>query len=215
MHNSRKVKKIISILTELYPDVKPALSFTNQLELLVAVMLSAQTTDNQVNVVTRDLFKKYKKAKDYANADLTQLESEIKSIGFFRNKAKYLIKTGSILCERFSGNVPSTMEDLVSLPGVARKTANIVLSHGFGIVGGIAVDTHVARLSNRLGLSDNKDAARIEKDLLQIFPEKIWGKVNGWLISHGRKVCKARKPLCEKCSLCDYCDYWRKCESKL
>jgi len=199
------VLKIIELLEKEYPDAKTALEYTSPLEILVATILSAQCTDKQVNIVTKSLFKKYKTAQDYANADLAELEQDIRSTGFYRNKAKNLKNAGKMLVEKFGSKVPNTMEELVELPGVARKTANIVLQNAYGVVVGIAVDTHVRRLSQLLGLSENSDPNKIEQDLMKIVPRKEWERVNDLLIFHGRNVCVARKPKCGICVLNKIC----------
>ena len=199
------VLKIIELLEKEYPDAKTALEYTSPLEILVATILSAQCTDKQVNIVTKSLFKKYKTAQDYANADLAELEQDIRSTGFYRNKAKNLKNAGKMLVEKFGSKVPNTMEELVELPGVARKTANIVLQNAYGVVVGIAVDTHVRRLSQLLGLSENSHPNKIERDLMGIVPRKEWERVNDLLIFHGRNVCVARKPKCGICVLNKIC----------
>lgn len=200
-----RVLKIIELLEKDYPDAKTALHYTNPLEILVATILSAQATDKQVNKVTETLFKKYRTAQDYANADLNELELDVKSTGFYRNKAKNIKNTGKMLVEKFSSEVPDTMEEIMELPGVARKTANIVLSNAYGIVAGIAVDTHVRRLSKRLGLTENTDPNKIEADLMDIVPKGCWKRITDLLIFHGRNVCVARKPKCDICSLNKIC----------
>ncbi len=200
-----RVVKVIELLEKQYPDAKTALNYSNPLEMLVATMLSAQTTDVRVNIVTRSLFKKYHKPEDYANADIKELEQDIHSTGFYHNKARNLQKCCRLLVEKFHSQVPKTMEELLELPGVARKTANIVLNNSFGIVAGVAVDTHVHRLSQRLGLTENDDAAKIEQDLMQITPKEKWMKLTDLLIFHGRQVCIARKPKCEICVLNKIC----------
>jgi endonuclease-3 len=200
-----RVTKIIEILEKLYPDAKTALNYTNPLEMLVATMLSAQTTDVQVNNVTRKLFKKYRTPEDYANADIKELEQDIRSTGFYHNKARNLQRCCRLLVEEFHSQVPRTMEELLELPGVARKTANIVLNNSYGVVAGVAVDTHVHRLSQRLGLTENDDAAKIELDLMQITPKEKWMKLTDLLIFHGRQVCIARKPKCDMCVLKKIC----------
>ena len=202
--NSR-VRTIIDLLEKQYPDAKTALNYSNPLELLVATILSAQCTDKRVNTVTETLFKKYKTAKDYANADLRELEKEIRSTGFFRNKAKNIKKCCQLLVDRFGSQVPKTMEEMLELPGVARKTANIVLSYAYDIVEGIAVDTHVRRVAERLGLTNNKDANKIEKDLMHIVPKEKWMRITDLLIFLGRQVCVARKPKCKICALNRMC----------
>ena len=201
----KRVEKIIELLEKEYPDAKTALHYSNPLEILVATILSAQATDKQVNVVTKSLFKKYKTTKDYANADLSELEQDIRSTGFYRNKAKHLKNAAKLLVEKYDGKVPRNMDELVELQGVARKTANIVLSNAYGIVVGLAVDTHVKRLSQRLGLTDNTNPDKIEKDLMDIVPKKQWARVTNLLIFHGRNVCTARKPNCKECTLNKLC----------
>jgi len=200
-----KVSKMLALLGEEYPGAEIALDYANPLELLVSTILSAQCTDARVNIVTKSLFKKYRDVRDYANADLEELEREVKSTGFYRNKARNIKKAAQLIVERFDAKVPDTMEGLTSLPGVARKTANIVLSNAYGKVEGIAVDTHVCRLSQRLGLTKNTDQDRIEQDLMRIVPREDWFSINYLLISHGRKVCKARKPSCDECVLNKLC----------
>jgi endonuclease-3 len=201
----KKALRIIELLEPEYPNAKTALNYRNPLEMLIATILSAQTTDKQVNIVTKSLFKKYQKPEDYANADLSELEQDVRSTGFYRNKAKNIKKTGQLLFEKYNSQVPRTMEELIKLPGVARKTANIVLSNAYGIVVGIAVDTHVRRLSQRLGLTNNTNPDKIEKDLMQIVPKTDWEKITDLLIFHGRNVCSARKPKCNICVLNKIC----------
>ena len=201
----RKALRIIELLEPEYPKAKTALNYRNPVEMLIATILSAQTTDKQVNIVTKSLFKKYQKPEDYANADLSELEQDIRSTGFYRNKAKNVKKTGQLLVEKYNSQVPRKMDELIKLPGVARKTANIVLSNAYGIVAGIAVDTHVRRLSQRLGLTRNKNPDKIEKDLMQIVPKSNWEKITDLLIFHGRNVCTARKPKCNICVLNKIC----------
>jgi endonuclease-3 len=197
--------EIIHRLGKTYPEAKIALKYSNPLELLVATMLSAQCTDETVNKITIPLFKKYTSVKDYSTANIEEFEQDIKSAGFYHNKAKNIIASATMILEKYQGKVPSTMPDLITLPGVARKTANIVLYNAFGITDGIAVDTHVSRLSQRLGLSQNTDPVKIEKDLMQIIPHNIWGSFSYLLIEHGRAVCIARKPKCKICILNDIC----------
>jgi endonuclease-3 len=201
----QRAKKVIELLEEQFPDAKTALNYTNPLEMLVATMLSAQTTDQRVNIVTQTLFKKYRTAEDYANADLKELEQNVHSTGFYHNKARNLKKCCQLLVERFNSKVPSTMEELLELPGVARKTANIVLYNAYGKIAGIAVDTHVRRLSQRLGLTQQKDPEKIEQDLMQITPKEKWMELTDLLIFHGRQVCIAKKPKCEICVLNKIC----------
>jgi endonuclease-3 len=200
-----RVEKIIELLEKEYPDAKTALHYSNPLEILMATILSAQATDKQVNVVTKSLFKKYKTAKDYADSDLSELEQDIKSTGFYHNKAKHLKNAAKLLVEKYDGTVPRTMDELVELQGVARKTANIVLSNAYGIVVGVAVDTHVKRLSQRLGLTENTNPDKIEQDLMEIVPKTQWERITNLLIFHGRNVCMARKPKCKECTLNKLC----------
>jgi len=197
--------KVIELLEKEHPDAKIALHYTNPLELLVATILSAQCTDERVNKVTQALFKKYTKAEDYAHADLTELEQDIRSTGFYRNKAKNIKKCCQLLVEKYNSQVPRTMEELLELPGVARKTANIVLSNAYGVIAGVAVDTHVRRLAQRLGLTENEDPAKIETDLMNIVPRDKWMRITDLLIFHGRRVCVARKPKCNVCVLNKIC----------
>ncbi len=200
-----RVLKIIGLLEKEYPDAKTALHYSNPLELLVATMLSAQCTDKRVNAVTRDLFKKYKTAEDYADADLGELEEDVRPTGFYRNKAKNIQKSCRLLVEKFNSQVPETMEELLELPGVARKTANIVLSNAYGVIEGIAVDTHVRRLSQRLGLTENKNPDKIERGLMELVPKAYWKRITDLLIFHGRNICVARKPKCGLCVLNKIC----------
>ncbi len=201
----KNLPKILQLLKKHYPDAKCALIFKTPLELLIATMLSAQCTDEVVNKVTGLLFKKYKNVTDFANADLEELQKAVHSTGFYKNKAKNIQSTCRILIEKFNGEVPRKMEQLLLLPGVARKTANVVLFNAFGIIDGITVDTHVSRLSRRLGLSKENSAEKIEKDLMKITPKDDWGMLSHYLIFHGRKICKARKPNCEGCFLNKIC----------
>jgi len=200
-----RLLKIIELLEKEYPKVKTSLHYKSPLEILVATILSAQCTDKRVNIVTPLLFKKYKTAKDYANADLAELEQDIRSTGFYRNKAKNLKNASIMIVEQFDSQVPQTMEEILELPGVARKTANIVLSNAYGVIVGIAVDTHVRRLSKRLGLTENTNPDKIEKDLMLIVPKSHWKSISNLLISHGRAVCDARKPKCRICCLNKIC----------
>jgi endonuclease-3 len=197
--------KAIELLEKENPDAKIALHYTNPLELLVATILSAQCTDERVNIVTKALFKKYTKAEDYANADLKALEQDIKSTGFYRNKAKNIKKCCQLLVEKYNSQVPRTMEELLELPGVARKTANIVLSNAYGVIEGVAVDTHVRRLAQRLGLTESDDPAKIEADLMDLVPRDKWMRITDLLIFHGRRICVARKPRCDACVLNKIC----------
>ncbi len=197
--------EILAILKNCYGVQSTALFHENPFELLVATILSAQCTDARVNMVTPELFKKYRTASDYADADINQFESDIKSTGFYKNKAKNIIAAARKIISEFGGKVPDKMEELVKLPGVGRKTANIVLSEGFGIVKGIAVDTHVRRVSFRLGLTKNTDPEKIETDLMAIYPEAEWRNVSNLLIAHGRRICDAKRPNCAGCALNKIC----------
>ena len=201
----QRTQKIIELLEQKYPNAKTALNWTNPLEILVATMLSAQTTDVQVNIVTQILFKKYHTPEDYANADIKALEQDIHSTGFYHNKARNLQKCCQLLVEKFHSQVPKTMNELIELPGVARKTANIVLYNAYGITVGIAVDTHVRRLSARLGLTENEDQNKIEQDLMAITPKEKWMELTDLLIFHGRQICNAQKPKCAVCVLNKIC----------
>jgi endonuclease-3 len=201
---AERVKKILPVLEKLYPDAKTALNFKNPLELLIATILSAQCTDVRVNMVTKDLFKKYKSAKDWAKADIKEIESDIKSTGFYHNKAISIKNSCTAIIERFDGRVPDAMEELVALPGVGRKTANVVLGNAFGVPA-IACDTHVIRLCRRLGLSENSDPVKLEFDLAEIIPKKSWTLFSHLLILHGRNVCQARKPDCKNCRIAKFC----------
>jgi len=200
-----RVKQIIEILEKEYPDAKTALTFKSPLELLVSTVLSAQCTDERVNKVTKELFKKYRSVKDYAQVDLTELEENIRSTGFFRNKAKSIKAFSTVLIEKFNGKVPANLKDLVSLPGIGRKTANVVLSEAFGIPG-ITVDTHVLRLSKLIGLSNNIDATKVEFDLMEIVPKEKWRLFSNLLILHGRAICIARRPRHQECKIVDLCE---------
>jgi endonuclease-3 len=194
-----RVPGLVRALRKAYPHSRTALHYQNPLQILVATILAAQSTDETVNKVTPDLFRKYPTAAALARADRAELEREIHATGFFRNKAKSILGAARAIVEDHGGRVPSTMAELVELPGVGRKTANIVLSAGFRRAEGIAVDTHVRRLSGRLGLSRETDPDKIEQDLLAVVPRKDWLDFNSILVSHGRKVCQARKPLCPQC----------------
>jgi endonuclease-3 len=200
-----QVNAIIAELRHLYPDARCSLDFTNPLELLVATQLSAQCTDERVNVVTKQLFLKYKSAEDYATVSQDELEQDIRSAGFYRNKAKNLRGTGQQLLMRYNVEVPRTMEDLLTLPGVARKTANVVLGNAFGIVVGFVVDTHVGRLTRRFGWTVNEDPIKVEQDLMRIVPREDWLDLSHLLIFHGRAICDSRKPLCEACTIAHLC----------
>ncbi len=199
------ISKILKLLKKEYPKVGIALKFNNPIELLVATILSAQCTDARVNMVTERLFKKYKKVEDYAGADLKSFEKEIYSTGFYKNKAKNIIASAKKILKDFNGKVPDTMDGLLQLPGVARKTANVVLFNGFGKTEGIVVDTHVLRLSRRLGLTKNKNPEKIEQDLKKLLNKKEWGRFSYLLMEHGRRICKARNPRCLDCVINKFC----------
>jgi len=205
MNKREHVAEIMKRLKKAYPDARTALGFNSPFELLVATVLSAQTTDLLVNKVTPELFKKYGSVKDYADVPLEKLQKDLRSINFYKTKAKNIRACASIVAEQFHGNVPKTMEELTTLPGVARKTANIILSNAYGINEGIAVDTHVKRLAFRLGLTEHEDPVKIEKDLMAITPRADWSKLSHLLIVHGRKVCHAKKPNHGECLLSDIC----------
>ncbi len=204
-----RARRIVKLLKKLYPDAATALTAHKPLQLLVATILAAQCTDARVNIITADLFKKYRSARDYANADPTEFENQIKTAGFYRQKTKSIIKTCQIINKRFAGKVPDTMEGLLELPGVARKTANCVLGGAFGKNEGIAVDTHVGRISVRLGLTvstdDPKNAVKIERDLMEIVPRNDWCFFNHAMILHGRRICQARKPKHDQCHFLPLC----------
>lgn len=209
MQKKQRVTKIMEELDRLYPNAGCSLMYNDPLQLLIATQLAAQCTDERVNIVTKDLFKKYKNAKDFANADLKILEQEIRSTGFYRNKARNIIACCKKIVEQYKGEVPGSMEELLTLPGVGRKTANVVLGDVFNIPG-IVVDTHAKRLSNRLGLTKEQDPTKIEFDLMKIIPKKSWTKFSHQLVFHGRAVCNARKPKCEECSIKPYCVFIQK-----
>lgn len=203
--NSAPITDVLTRLKAEYPGATTELHWTNPLELLVATILSAQTTDVQVNQVTGSLFEKYRTAREYAKADSSELEEDIRQTGFFRNKARSLQGMARALLEDHDGEVPRTMNELVKLPGVGRKTANVVLGNGFGIDEGVVVDTHVRRLSNRLGLSAERNPEKVERDLMQTVPKVDWTVFSHLLILHGRRICKSRKPDCPGCVLNDFC----------
>lgn len=200
-----QVEAIIAELRRLYPDAKCSLDFTTPLQLLIAAQLAAQCTDERVNMVTKDLFRKYRSVEDFATVSQEELEQDIKSTGFYRNKAKNIRSACQRIITDFGGEVPLTMKDLLSLPGVARKTANVVLGNAFGIVEGYIVDTHNMRLSRRFGWTTSEDPVKIEQTLMRIIPQKDWLDLSHFLIYHGRAVCVARKPLCEQCTLAKLC----------
>jgi len=199
------INQYLKLLKKAYPDAKCSLNFRTPLQMLVATILSAQCTDERVNKVTVDLFKKYRTASDYAKAKPAELQRDIRSTGFFRNKAKSIQGAAKMIVEKYHDEVPRTMEEILKLPGVARKTANVVLGNSYGVVEGIAVDTHVLRLAQRLGLTREKDPKKIERDLMKIVPRKDWMLISYLLIEHGRAVCKAQRPNCKECVLKKLC----------
>jgi endonuclease-3 len=205
MDTKGKSREIIKRLRKEYPELKTALHFGTPFELLVATILSAQTTDVLVNKITETLFKKYRTLKDYAEASIETLQKDISSVNFYKTKANNIQNTAKLIIERFGSKVPKTMGELTSLPGVARKTANIILFNAYGINEGIAVDTHVKRLANRLGLTRNEDPVKIEQDLMKIIPKDEWGNITHLLIFHGRQICQARNPDHRGCVLYDIC----------
>ncbi|MBI5633374.1 MAG: endonuclease III [Nitrospirae bacterium] len=205
MDRKEKMQIVIKRLRKEYPELKCALNFSNPFQLLVATILSAQSTDIQVNKMTKTLFQKYQTIRDFAEASPELFRTDVSSVNFYNNKAKNIQATASMVLDQFHGKVPATMQELIQLPAVARKTANIVLYNAFGITEGIAVDTHVKRLANRLGLTRHEDPVKIEKDLMAITPKADWGDLTHMLIEHGRAVCQARKPMHEKCVLADIC----------
>lgn len=205
----KRAEKILELLANDYPDAACSLDFKNPLELLVATILSAQCTDVRVNIVTKDLFKKYKKAKDFADANIEELEQDIRSTGFYKNKAKSIKSCCADIVLKHGGKVPGTLDELVELRGVGRKTANVVLGNSFGVPG-ITVDTHVGRITQRLGLTKNEDPVKIEFDLMELFPENRWTSASHQIILHGRAICVSRKPKCDECSLMKYCDFGQK-----
>jgi endonuclease III len=203
--NRARTRKVIGRLKKRYPDARCSLNYRSPFQLLVATILSAQCTDARVNIVTKALFKKYRKVQDYADADPDVFSEDIRSTGFFRNKTKSIIGTANALLKHHRGQVPRTMEELSKLPGVGRKTANVVLGNAFGIDEGVVVDTHVTRISGRLGLTRNKDAVKIERDLVALVPRKDWTLFPHLMISHGREICQARTPKCEMCPINALC----------
>ncbi len=203
--SKEQVQEIIAELRQLYPAATCSLNFSNPLELLIATQLSAQCTDVRVNIVTEKLFQKYRNVEDFATVSQEELEQDIRSTGFYHNKAKNIRATAQRIITEFGGEVPRTMPELLSLAGVARKTANVVLGYAFGIKDGIVVDTHVGRLSRRLGWTKNDDAVKVEQDLMRIILKQDWLDISHLLIFHGRTICDARKPLCEQCSLAPLC----------
>ena len=205
----KKEIKIIEILKETYPDAKCSLDFNTPFQMMVAVVLSAQCTDARVNQVTPDIFKKYPEPIDFANMELPLLEELIHSCGFYKNKAKNIKEAATKIVNEYNGQLPNTMEELINLPGVGRKSANVIMLEAFNDPQGIAVDTHAKRISNRLGLSKASDPIQIEKDLIKKFPKKYFYDVNHLLVWHGRNLCKAQNPNCENCPLQTYCKYFK------
>ena len=205
LEKKKRARQIVRLLKREYPEARCSLNHSNPLELLVATILSAQCTDERVNLVTAELFRKYRTAEDYAGAPASELERDIHSTGFFRNKAKAIRGACRLIAERHGGSVPRSMEELLELPGVARKTANVVLGNAYRIASGVVVDTHVSRLSERLGLSREKSAEKIERDLTALIRKSDWILFPHLLIAHGRKVCKARGPACGECVLAQLC----------
>lgn len=199
--------EIVKILKETYPNARCSLNFTTPFELLIAVILSAQCTDERVNKTTPSIFIKYNKPIDFANMDLNILEELIHPCGFYKTKAKNIKATANILVEKYESKVPNTMEELMTLPGVGRKTANVVMLEAFHMPQGIAVDTHAKRISNRIGLSKNEDPSKIEQDLLKLFPKEYYEDINHLFIWHGRNICQSRKPDCNKCPITKFCKY--------
>jgi endonuclease-3 len=203
-----RVGKIIDVLTRLYPDAETTLDYKKPHQLLISTMLAAQATDKKVNEVTKSLYKKYRSVEDFARADLEELEKDIRPLGFFRNKAKNIKAACTMLFNEFGSKVPDSIEDMLKLPGVGRKTANVVLGEIYGIPG-IIVDTHCGRLSNRIGLTKSKNPEIIERELMEVVPREKWNLFCHQLVFHGRAVCNARKPACGRCEIIRYCDYGR------
>ena len=201
----KNLPQLLGLLRQQYHSAKTALEFRTPLEMLVSTILSAQCTDIRVNKVTPSLFKRYKTAKDYAGADIKELETYIRSTGFYHNKAKNIQGASKMIAAKFGGKIPHTMKEMLELPGVARKTANVVLHNAYGIIDGVVVDTHVGRLSRRLGFTKETNPEKVERDLMGIVPKKDWANISYWLIDHGRAVCKSQKPLCDKCPLNKIC----------
>jgi endonuclease-3 len=200
-----RAAEIVSRLKRMYPRAKCSLDFTNAFELLIATILSAQSTDARVNIVTKSLFRKYPNPQAFAQAGQVEMERDVKQTGFFRNKAKAVIAASKAIMERHGGEVPRTMDELTALPGVGRKTANVVLGNAFNTPVGVVVDTHVNRVSGRLGLTANSDPVKIEQDLMKLIPQKEWTSFSHRLIYHGREICVARKPRCSECRLNELC----------
>ncbi len=204
-----KIRKILQILKDTYPNAKTALRYETPFQLLIATMLSAQSTDKQVNKITGKLFKKYSTPYDFASLEPKELEEFIRSCGLYKSKAKNIIETSKIIVEKHGGKVPRNFNDLVKLPGVGRKTANVILNNAFDIPA-FAVDTHVHRVANRLGLANGKNPIETERDLMENVPKELWGRAHHWLIHHGRRICRARNPRCDRCPLRTLCEYEEK-----
>ena len=210
MMKKNNIKEFVQILKDTYPDATCSLDFETPFQMVVAVMLSAQCTDERVNKTTPQLFKRCKTIQDFANIDITDLESIIHPCGFYKNKAKNIKLCATQVLENFNGEVPQTMNELLSLAGVGRKSANVILLEAFGIANGIAVDTHAKRISNRIGLSHEKEPEKIEQDLLKIFPQDSLKDINHLFVWHGRNTCDSRKPRCEQCTVKKFCEYYKK-----
>jgi len=205
--SAQEVESILDTLADLYPNPETALEYENSFQLLIAVILSAQTTDKQVNKVTSELFKKFKEPQDFVKLTPEELEPHIRGLGLYRNKSKYIVETCHKLIENHNGQVPSTRQELMELSGVGRKTANVVTSCAFG-EDAIAVDTHVFRVANRLGLATSDKVREVEEQLMEVIPQDKWSLAHHWFIFHGRETCKSRSPQCEKCEINSYCDYY-------
>ena len=210
MMKKNNIKEFVQILTDTYPDATCSLDFETPFQMVVAVMLSAQCTDERVNKTTPQLFERCKTIQDFANIDITELESIIHPCGFYKNKAKNIKLCATQVLENFNGEVPQTMNELLSLAGVGRKSANVILLEAFGIANGIAVDTHAKRISNRIGLSYENEPEKIERDLLKIFPQDSLKDINHLFVWHGRNTCDSRKPRCEQCTVKNFCEYYKK-----
>lgn len=210
MMKKNNIKEFVQILKNTYPDATCSLDFETPFQMVVAVMLSAQCTDERVNKTTPQLFERCKTIQDFANIDITELESIIHPCGFYKNKAKNIKLCATQVLENFNGEVPQTMNELLSLAGVGRKSANVILLEAFGIANGIAVDTHAKRISNRIGLSHEKEPEKIERDLLKIFPQDSLKDINHLFVWHGRNTCNSRKPRCEQCTVKNFCEYYKK-----
>lgn len=210
MNKKQISKEIYEILLKKYPSPKSALNFSNEVEVWASVILSAQCTDKRVNIVTKELFKKYKSFKDYKNSDIEELKKIIHSTGFFNSKAKFLKDGATILVDKYSSKLPKELKELIKLPGVGRKVANVILSEQFQINEGMAIDTHNKRVIHRIGLTKSKDPKVIEKEIVKILDKKNWNTFSLLMIEHGRETCKAIKPRCNKCEISKYCSFYRK-----